>query len=260
MITLYGPGQAPYTEKVRRALIYKGLEFAFREPESAEDYARWSPRTGQLPVLDHEGEWIPDSTDILYRLEVLHPEPPLLARDPTVAAKQRQLEDWADESFSWHYMKYRSLVDGGEMPLPTAGDQDLSVSERVTSSALRRFAAWVRAGGTWERPVTGLLRQLGDRLDDLVNFLGARPFFYATEISMADLSVYGMLYTMRFDAIPGSAALLEERSALMAFMVRVEERTGGPPEPRRVVDLESRSAGAAAGGGPRVPGGGSAVG
>ena len=36
----------------------------------------------------------------------------------------------------------------------------------------RRLGAWLRAGGTWERPETALLRQVADRMDDLVNFLG----------------------------------------------------------------------------------------
>lgn len=244
MITLYGPSQAPYTEKVRRALIYKGLDFQLREPESPEDYARWSPQTGQLPVLDHEGERISDSTVILYRIDELHPEPPLLARDPTVATQQRQLENWADESFSWHWMKYRALLADGEMELPTKRSDGVSIVEPPSPGALRRFAAWVRAGGTWERPVTGLQRQLGDRLGDLVNFLGTRPFFYAQQLSVADLSVYGMLYTMRFDAIPGSGGLLAERPALVAFMTRVEERTGGPPAARGGLRREAQASAA----------------
>ena len=85
----------------------------------------------------------------------------------------------------------------------------------------------MRAGGTWERPVTGILRELGDRMDDLVNFLGGRPFFYDQRLSMADLGVYSMLHIMRNDAIPGASVLLGQRSSLVAFMTRVEEVTGG---------------------------------
>jgi glutathione S-transferase len=44
---------------------------------------------------------------------------------------------------------------------------------------------------------------------------------------MADLAVYGMLWTMRYEAIPGSSRLLAERPALIAFMTRVESQTGG---------------------------------
>ena len=86
--------------------------------------------------------------------------------------------------------------------------------------------AWFRSGGTWERPETALLRGLGDRLDDLVNFLGARPFFHSERVSMADLAVYGMLFTLGRDAIPGTAGLLAQRPALLEFMRRLERDTG----------------------------------
>lgn len=227
MITLYGPRQAPFTEKVRRALIYKGYDFYLVEPESAEDYQRWSPKTGLLPVLDLDGEWIPDSTDILLRLELERPHPPLLATDPTVAAQQRQLEDWADESFLFYYLKYRRMVDGPGNPLPLRADTDRLPERRDASGALRRLLAWLRAGGTWERKETALVREIGDRMNDLVNFLGGRPFFYAERLSMADLAVYAMLVVMRSDGIPGAALLLGQRPSLVAFMTRVEEKTGG---------------------------------
>jgi glutathione S-transferase len=228
MITLYGAARVPYTEKVRRALLYKKLDFELHEPTCPEDYQRWNPKSGMLPALDLDGELIEDSTQILIALDARFPDPPLLSPDPMVASQQRQLEDWADESFLWYWMKYRRMLGGGEMPLPLKGEgPDPPRSEAARSSRLRRLRAWLRAGGTWERPITGLQRELGLRMDDLVNFLGTRPFFYADRLSMADLSVYAMLSTMRRDSIPGSARLLAERPSLVAFMARVEEVTGG---------------------------------
>jgi glutathione S-transferase len=231
MITLYGPARIPYTEKVRRALLYKGLEFELVEPTSPEDYKRWSPKTGELPVLDLNGEHVPDSTEILLRLDQVYPEPPLLSSDPTVAAQQRQLEEWADESFLWYFMKYRrqSMGDDVAAQPPLAGEDAAPPTARKGSSGLRRFAAWLRAGGTWERPHTALLRELALRLDDLSNFLGTRPFYYAERLSMADLAVYSMLATLRRDAIPGAALLLAARPTLVALLERVERVTGGGP-------------------------------
>ena len=85
----------------------------------------------------------------------------------------------------------------------------------------------VSAGGTWERPETGLLRGIEDRLGDLVNLLGSRRYFYADQPSMADLAVYGMLFVLRMDAMTGSARLLASRPTLLEFMRRLEEATGG---------------------------------
>ena len=216
-IILYGPAQAPFTEKCRRALILKGLEFELREPSGPEDYVRWSPETGLLPVMRIDEELISDSTNILLKLDEVYPEPPLLSPDPTVAGQQRKLENWADESFLWYFQQWLRMSQDGRGNTP----------QNVRSSLLRRLRAWMSAGGTWERPQTAILRGIDDRLGDLVNLLGTRRFFYADRVSMADLAVYGMLHTVRSDAIPGSARLLDMRPALRELMRSVEEETGG---------------------------------
>jgi len=221
-IVLYGPRTIPYTEKVRRALVLKGLDFELREPESPDDYKRWSPETGLLPVLTIDSELVSDSTRILYRLDELFPKPPLLAADPVVAAQQRQLEDWADESFLWYWNRWLVLArrrDGAEGEGARRGPLRLA--------GVRRGLAWLRSGGTWERPETALLRGVDDRLGDLVNLLGSRRFFYADQPSMADLGVYAMLFVLRTDAMTGSARLLANRPTLIEFMRRLEESTGG---------------------------------
>jgi glutathione S-transferase len=216
-IILYGPARAPYTEKCRRALVLKQLDFALREPSGPEDYKRWSPHTGLLPVLTIGDELVSDSTAILERLDALYPSPPLLSTDPKVAEQQRNLEEWADESFLWYFQQWQRIAALHPPAAAAAGRSPVS----------RRLLAWLRAGGTWERPHTAILRSIDDRFGDLVNFLGARPFFYSDQVSMADLAVYGMLYTIRLDAIPGAARLLAGRATLLDFMQRVEGRTGG---------------------------------
>src|SRR4029453_16569458 len=141
---------------------------------------------------------------------------------------------------------------GEDLVLPLKGDKlDQPREEEPKSGPLRRFGAWLRAGGTWERPITGLQRELGLRMDDLVNFLGARPFFYSDRLSIADLGVYAMLFTMRRDAIPGSARLLAERPTLLAFLDRVEQATGGAPPPLRAPRRRSASRGSSTGSIPR---------
>ena len=57
-------------------------------------------------MLEIDGERNADSTDILCRLDQLYPNPPLLSSDPKVAEAQRQLEDWADESFLWYFLAF----------------------------------------------------------------------------------------------------------------------------------------------------------
>ena len=215
-IDLYGPANTPYTEKCQRGLKLKGLSFTLHEPSGPEDYTRWNPKTGMLPVMRVDGELVIDSTDILLRLDQIQPDPPVLSPDPQVAEQQRSLEDWADESFLYYFQRWMRLA--AEHPEPR---------KRRGPRALRVLGAWLAAGGTWERPQTAILRGIDDRLTDLVNFLGSRKFFYADQLSMADLAVYAMLVTLRNQAIDGTGPLLARQPALLAFMERVEEVTGG---------------------------------
>lgn len=230
-IVLYGPAVAPYTEKVVRALGLKKLPFEHREPESDEDYKRWSPETGLLPVAEIDGQRVDDSTQILLALDERFPEPPLLSSDPSVAARQRRLEDWADESFFWYWNQWRTMRE--------------QQAEHAARRAAYRFswleprtwfeALWARDLGPAPDPSRErfLLQELDNRMEDLVSWLGPRPFFYADEPSMADLAVYAMLLRVRGGTFDSATDLLADRPALLAFMRRVEEATGaastGPP-------------------------------
>jgi len=230
-IVLYGPAIAPYTEKVVRGLGLKKLDFELQEPQSDEDYKRWSPETGLLPVADIDGQRIADSTQILLALDEQFPEPPLLSRDPSIAARQRRLEDWADESFFWYWAQWRRMRD--------------EQAEYAARRAAYRFS-WLQPRSWFESlreqidapaPDPGrerfLLSELDRRMDDLVGWLATRSFFYSDEPSMADLAVYAMLLRIRGGTFGGAQDRLAGRPTLVGFMRRVEEATGvspaGPP-------------------------------
>ena len=106
-ITLFGSRLSPFVEKVARALQLKRLGFREVDVKSPFDLRRWNPTTGKMPVLELDGERIYDSTFILRRLDEVEPEPPLFAEDPAIAAAQRLLEDWSDESLYWYLMALR---------------------------------------------------------------------------------------------------------------------------------------------------------
>ena len=105
-IVLYSPRGMPFTEKVGRAARWKQLAFELVEPKSPEDYRRFSPQTGLLPVLEVDGEKIPDSAAILDYLDERFPAPPLLSVDARVAREQRQLERWIDETFPYYILRW----------------------------------------------------------------------------------------------------------------------------------------------------------
>jgi glutathione S-transferase len=235
-IHLYGLAAAPFTEKVLRALRLKRLSFELHEPATPEDYRRWNPATGLLPLLEVDGERVHDSTAILLRLDALFPEPPLLASDPRTATAQRRLEEWADESFFWYWLRWqgaqpqasaipvqRALAEARPGADPPAAGMTHAV--RALGARLRRR---FQGPGPARPPDAGRLRvELDQRLQDLVRLLAGRPFFYSERVSMADLAVFAMLRSLAADSIPGGARLLAGRPELLAYMRRVEHATGG---------------------------------
>ena len=210
-ITLYGPREAPFVLKVELALVLKKLEFALEVPRGPEDYKRWSPETGLLPVIDVDGTRVHDSSAILDFLDERFPEPPLLSSDPKLASSQRTLEAWAEQTFFYYWMTHlRTLVRADETP---NGDSPPRTGAR---SRLTR-----RKKAPTLNVQEGLGKEFGQRLDDLVNFLGSRPFFYSDRVGRADLAVYSFLNYIPETAGPVKA-IVESRQALVDLMLRVE--------------------------------------
>ena len=121
--TLWHLGVSHYSEKVRWALDWKGVEHERREPPPPVHMglALWWSRgeTKTFPVLELEGERILDSTAIIGALEARWPEPPLYPEDPSERRRALDLEDFFDEGlgpavrlFGWHHLRRDSELLG----------------------------------------------------------------------------------------------------------------------------------------------------
>ncbi|MGH0034714.1 MAG: glutathione S-transferase family protein [Myxococcota bacterium] len=222
-IRLYTQKLNPYSEKVARALGYKRLDFERVVSEDPNDLKRWSPVTGQLPVLEVDGERKADSSAILAWLDEIFPDPPLLSPDPTIASKQRSMAEWSDTSFVWYWNRWRAAR------FPQPGD-----AEPASPSLVAKLRSGIRRAMGGRTPSRGELREIeianemASRLDDLVGLLGERPYFHANEPSWADLSVFGMLEVMKDSPMAMGRDLIGERPTLLAYMERVDEATRSP--------------------------------
>ena len=223
-ITLYGPRGVPFTLKVERALRMKKLPYTVVEPQGPEDYRRWNPETGLLPLLEVDDERVHDSTRIVVRLDELFPEPPILSTDPKLADAQRRLEEWCDETFFFYWLRWDRLQkqEAERPPRPfglLAWLKDLALGRGPVVRPRSRDGLSPEA--------LDLVDQIGRRCDDLLNLLGGRPFFYGDSPSLADLAVSAMLEAMRQGNLPRGPQLILERPPLAAYMKRVAEATGG---------------------------------
>lgn len=223
-IVVYGQRGTPYTVRVVRALHLKKLPFESVEPQSIEDYRRFSPETGLLPVIELEGRRIHDSSAILDFLDQRFPEPPLLSADLRIAREQRRLEAWVSESFDFYIMRWlRSRVPEPPAPEDEGPRGPMSRLGLIGADGQLRAELFDTSDG-------GPGPEFERRLDDIAQLLGPRPFFFGEQPSRADLAVFSSLYGMYREVYPGARAMLDARPALVAFVARLEAATGGPEE------------------------------
>jgi glutathione S-transferase len=222
-ITLYGPAVTPYTVKVTRALRWKRLSFTLEEPKHPDDYRRWSPRNGLLPVIDLDGTRVQDSAAILDLLDARFPEPPLLSRDAKVAHEQRRLEAWVSETFFYHLFRWVRSRVGAAADAPRAGE-GLGPMMRLgligPNGQVRPEVFDTSNGGPGP--------EFAGAVDELAKLLGRRPFFFSDQLSRADLAAFGSLSGLLHDRYPGGAALLRSYPTLWELCGRVDRATAGP--------------------------------
>jgi glutathione S-transferase len=100
MIALHGSPISNYYNKVKLALLEKGVEFKevpTRTHSTEEAVLSISP-LGKIPFIKTEQGGICESQPILDWLEATHPQPPLMPADSYAAAKVRELTTFID----WH--------------------------------------------------------------------------------------------------------------------------------------------------------------
>ena len=221
-ITLFTQNMNPFTEKVACALAFKDLAYQRVEVTEADEIKRLNPEKQTLPVLEVDREQIQDSPNILRWLEDRHPEPSLFSNDLKTRKQQESLADWSDSSFAFYWNRWLKANEEYERNLSTSSPGLLT---RIHQHVGERIGIETNESVENDPGVKKILQELSNRMDDLVGFLAGRPFFFSDQLSVADLSVFGMLLVMRHGPMPTSASLLSSRPSLAAHTDRMTEIT-----------------------------------
>ena len=190
MTTLYEHPLSPYAQKVKIALLEKGVKFDLQMPNllgGDDEFARVSPRR-EVPALVDGNDTIFDSTIILEYIEDRWPKPPLLPEEPAARARVRMIEEMCDtyyEAINWAAF-------------------EVQIFKRATGAMaedlLKRGAKQRAGANAW------LERQLGDQ-----------PWFNGKQFGWGDLSVVPV--------VASSAAIGDPASGrLGAWLARASER------------------------------------
>lgn len=191
-----------YSEKVRACLDFKGLEYRVEDHAPGLDQVRIFRLSGQrkLPVLEHDGTVIADSTAIGLYLERAFPGPrALLPADPSRRDEVLALEDRLDRTL------------GAATPLLAflVADLDDVVRDAVVRSMTRPVAALIRAAAVSARRarphvpavaqrLDALERVVRDTLADLTRRLEASKYLVGDEPSFADIAAVTLVQLLKF--------------------------------------------------------------
>ena len=163
MITLFDVPLSPYAQKVKLALLEKGLAFDTKYVDLANpepEFAAASPRL-EVPVLFDDDVRLFDSSIILEYLEDRYPDPPLLPRTAQERARVRMLQE----------------LCGTQYEAAVWGVAELNVFSRATGELKSQMLARAKAQ----------IEALNARLEQE---LAERPFFNGEQLGFGDIVVY----------------------------------------------------------------------
>jgi glutathione S-transferase len=225
---------SPFCVKAHRALRLAGLPYQRRHGSRPGEFAALNP-AGQVPVLLIDGAPVADSTKILERIDALSGA---LTRglDARTQAEAWLWEDYADTALNgflvaarWADERNWPLVREayfGTAPWPVRALVAPQIRRGVIRSLVARDVWRVGAEACWE--------QLEKTLDQLEARAPRRGFWVSATPSVADLSIFGQLHSLRTELTSPQREAVARRPGLSAYLDRVDGATRAPAaaEPR----------------------------
>jgi glutathione S-transferase len=190
-----------YSEKVRWALDWKGVEADFRATPPGAHMAHAMALTRgahhTFPLLELDGRRIGDSTAILAALEERYPDPPLYPADPAERARALELEDFFDEELApytrhlaFHYLRQdrERLGEFVALILPPAATR-YPVAQRAAGAVAKAFSG-IRFGVGSQESADEALAKVEAAMDRLERELdaGDGEHLVGSSFTVADLA------------------------------------------------------------------------
>ena len=209
---------SPFCVKVHYALRYKRLPFTIVNVQAPREVRKLSARA-KLPVLQYDGVAIADSSEIIRRLEIQHPEPRLLSIDPKMRAQAMMIEDWADESLYWHVVYERWMVRDQFRQLAAEFFAIVPAPLRplIKTIVRRSVVRQIHDQGLGRFTVHEHREKLRQSLDWLETIVNGR-FLCGADLSIADIGVAAQIAALMIPQTPVVAAEVRKRTNLIGWL------------------------------------------
>ena len=198
MLTLYQLPISHFCEKIRWALAYKGLDAQVRNllPGFHVKVAKKIAPRSQVPILDHDGTVIQNSSSIITYLDETFPDKPLTPADPALKQEALEWEQLADKEIGPHVRRacYHVLLNYPRLVIPmmTVGTPwyaPLMLRPMFPSLAKRMRALMKISDETAQESIekaTAAVAKLNERLE-------GRSFLVGDSFTRADLAAAALL-------------------------------------------------------------------
>ncbi len=142
-ITLHGFAVSNYYNKVKMALLEKGVPFAeaYDAPQKPSEGLQAASPLKKIPYLTTPQGTLCESQVMVDWIEAAYPSPPLLPADPFAAAKVRELTTFID----WHLeITARQLYPMAFFGAPAPSDADLARIRKQIERTIQGFRQLAR--------------------------------------------------------------------------------------------------------------------
>ena len=179
---------------------------------------------GKVPVLEHAGGVVADSSDIARYLDRVFPDPPLFPEDARGRALCHFLEDWADESLYFFEVWFRfGLPENADEWSRRTSESEPPLLRRATRRALPTLMRSVlRAQGLGRKEPRKILEEFGVHVAALTEWLEGE-WLVGDRLTLADIAVYAQL-ACAADTGEGGA-VLADHPMVLEWMERVNTAT-----------------------------------
>lgn len=216
---------SPFAAKVRRCMHFKGIAFEVRNYglTGVGKVMKLSP-AGKAPVLEHNGRFIADSSDIVRYIEEIFPDRPLYPAQPRQGALAHMLEDWADESLYYYDLTMRSWPNNAIWLADDLVIEDSGALKRLfhflAPKIIRKQA---RGQGTGRKTCEAVCADVARHFEAINTLVSDKTWLVGESLSIADISVVSMLTVL--DRATEARILMAAQPALLNWQQRVDALT-----------------------------------
>jgi glutathione S-transferase len=219
---------SPFCFKIHRSLKYLRLPYTRRHAGNPAGHKAHN-ETGQVPVLLVGNKPVADSTNILHCLISMGHTSLNPFADPALQAEAWLWEEFGDSTLNAFLVASRWADDENWERVKDAyfGGMPSLLKPILLPRIRKKVLQALVAREIWRRSPEDCWSRLELLLDQLNARVKPEGYWVGDRLSVADLSIFAQLQSLRTDLTPRQRGWVESRTRLRTWLDRIERETRG---------------------------------